>query len=314
MEDEIRINDLLLTAVLIGAAWKALFGREAFAATVFFVAYSLLMAMAWVQLGAMDVALAEACIGAGLTGALLIGAIRQFEHDPAIHVPRRVAWQRLVLALLSAVIFLGTLSSIVELRKPNVGIPPLVRENLGIAGSSHPVTAVLLNFRAFDTWLELGVLLLACIAAIAIHQIYDSARIPAKLRSVQKQPRIIASAMLPLLILVGGVLLWFGSRAPGGAFQAGALLGSAGILLQISGERSLLDFSALRFRLVLLLGFFAFLAVAIFTCSRGGNLLEYPPSLAGTMTLILEVSATFSIALTLNVMYACSHPWKAKQR
>jgi uncharacterized MnhB-related membrane protein len=41
---------------------------------VFYIVYGALLAIAWVRLGSVDVALAEAAIGAGLTGILLIGA------------------------------------------------------------------------------------------------------------------------------------------------------------------------------------------------------------------------------------------------
>ena len=40
-----------------------------------FIVFSLLMTLAWARLAAPDIALAEAAIGAGLTGALLLDAI-----------------------------------------------------------------------------------------------------------------------------------------------------------------------------------------------------------------------------------------------
>jgi hypothetical protein len=48
--------------------------RDLFGAIAFFIVYGILIALAWVRLEAVDVALAEAAIGAGLTGVLLIGA------------------------------------------------------------------------------------------------------------------------------------------------------------------------------------------------------------------------------------------------
>lgn len=229
MGDRTNIYDLLLAFALVASAWKALFGKEAFTATVFFVVYGLFMSIAWVQLNAVDVALAEACIGAGLTGALFIGAIRQFEAERDVHVSSRGKALRIVVGVLSGFLLLGLLGAIQQLAAPVHQIPSLVDEKLGISGSTHPVTAVLLNFRAFDTWLELGVLLLASVAAIAIHQLYDEGTIPAQTPCSQEQPRLLARMMFPMLVLVGGVVLWYGSRAPGGAFQAGALLGAAGI-------------------------------------------------------------------------------------
>lgn len=66
--------DLLLGLGLLWLAWRALACPDLFKAIVLFVAFGLFMALAWVRLAAPDVALAEAAIGAGLTGALLITA------------------------------------------------------------------------------------------------------------------------------------------------------------------------------------------------------------------------------------------------
>jgi uncharacterized MnhB-related membrane protein len=67
--------DLLLLAALLALAWQILSARDLFKAVVLFMAFGLLMALAWVRLRAPDIALAEAAIGAGLTGALLLDAV-----------------------------------------------------------------------------------------------------------------------------------------------------------------------------------------------------------------------------------------------
>jgi energy-converting hydrogenase B subunit D len=67
--------DLLLGLGLLLAALGALWSRSLFRAVVLFVVFGLLVALAWVRLEAPDVALAEAAIGAGLTGALLLDAV-----------------------------------------------------------------------------------------------------------------------------------------------------------------------------------------------------------------------------------------------
>jgi energy-converting hydrogenase B subunit D len=71
----ILVFDVLLTFSLIVLAWRALASRELFTAVVLFIAFGLFMALAWVRLQAVDIALAEAAIGAGLTGALLLSAV-----------------------------------------------------------------------------------------------------------------------------------------------------------------------------------------------------------------------------------------------
>jgi len=66
------VLDTLLVLILLWLAWAALASRDLFRGIVLFIAFGLVLAMAWARLGAPDVALAEAAIGAGLTGALLL--------------------------------------------------------------------------------------------------------------------------------------------------------------------------------------------------------------------------------------------------
>jgi uncharacterized MnhB-related membrane protein len=66
--------DLLLAAGLVWSAWRTLATRRLDRAIVLFIAFGLLMALAWARLSAPDIGLAEAAIGAGLTGALLLDA------------------------------------------------------------------------------------------------------------------------------------------------------------------------------------------------------------------------------------------------
>jgi len=67
--------DSLLGLGLLWLAWQALACADLFRAVVLFVAFGLLMALVWTRLDAPDIALAEAAIGAGLTGALLLTAL-----------------------------------------------------------------------------------------------------------------------------------------------------------------------------------------------------------------------------------------------
>lgn len=69
------VFDTTLGLGLLWLAWRALACPDLFRAIVLFVAFGLLMALAWVRLQAVDIALAEAAIGAGLTGALLMAAL-----------------------------------------------------------------------------------------------------------------------------------------------------------------------------------------------------------------------------------------------
>ncbi len=67
--------DLLLAAALLWSAWGTLLAKRLDQALVRFIAFGLLMTLAWARLSAPDIGIAEAAIGAGLTGALLLDAL-----------------------------------------------------------------------------------------------------------------------------------------------------------------------------------------------------------------------------------------------
>jgi energy-converting hydrogenase B subunit D len=67
--------DILLALALLWSAWRTLTTRDLGRAVVMFIVFGLLMTLAWARLDAPDIALAEAAIGAGLTGALLLDAL-----------------------------------------------------------------------------------------------------------------------------------------------------------------------------------------------------------------------------------------------
>ena len=63
-----------LAALLLAIAAWTIVARDTVSAVIAFVVYGLLLALAWVRLSAVDVALTEAAIGSGVTGMLLLGA------------------------------------------------------------------------------------------------------------------------------------------------------------------------------------------------------------------------------------------------
>lgn len=67
--------DWMLGLTLVWIAWRVLAERDLLRAVIHLIALGALAAVAWVRLGALDVALAEAAVGSGLTGALLLAAL-----------------------------------------------------------------------------------------------------------------------------------------------------------------------------------------------------------------------------------------------
>ena len=161
------------------------------------------------------------------------------------------------------------------------------------SGVSNPVTAVLLNFRGYDTLLELAVLLAAILG------IWSSGPALPGYREAGNVLAGLVAWVVPLLILTGGYLLWVGGHAPGGAFQAGALLGAAGVTLRLAGHPGAGLPPEPLLRVVLGLGVLVFTLVGLTLWALGAGFLTYPPGLAKWRILFIESAATLAIGATL---------------
>jgi multisubunit Na+/H+ antiporter MnhB subunit len=100
------------------------------------------------------------------------------------------------------------------------------------------------------------------------------------------------------MILMAGYLLWAGAHRPGGAFQAGAVLAGAGVLLHLAGLLPAWASPGFLLRLGLGGGFLVFLVVTAGLLGEGA-LLHYPPQHAGSLILLIEASLTVSLGLIL---------------
>lgn len=299
------IFDSLTGMGLLLMAWRALASPQLFRAIVMFVAFGLLMAIAWVRLDAPDIALAEVAIGAGLTGALLLAALARLPAAEAVQNGADQAgctFRWLPIVLLSIVAF-GLGYVVLSFPPTSAGLSAEVAANLDNSGVSNPVTAVLLNFRGYDTLLEILVLLLALLGVWSLGGLPPRPAVPAG-------PVLdtLTRFLMPMLILLAAYILWVGARGPGGAFQAGAVLGAAGVLLLLAGWRPHPGFSQLPLRLVLVAGPGLFLVTALITIVMGRQLLDYPPEQAGILILFLEAAATLSVGITLAALFIGERP------
>lgn len=295
--------DTVMCVVLIGLAWRLLTTHDLFLAVVLFICFGLFMALTWVRLKAPDVALAEAAIGAGVTGMLLLAALRRIKPD-TIH---SVCIERkgIIAVIVLSGVFAGILAFTL-LQMPDV-VPDTIKrqvtDNMAHSGVANPVTAVLLNFRGYDTLLEVVVLWAAALAVWSLGQ---------TLATPQRAPDSILSGfarlLVPLMVLVSAYLLWVGAYAPGGAFQGGAVLAAAGLLwLSIGQEKQLLS-DGLWTRFILVFGPLVFTLSALLLLFLQQQLLKYPSDSAGTWILAIESAALISIAATLMALFLGGKP------
>lgn len=185
------------------------------------------------------------------------------------------------------------------------GLSMLVQTHLPRSGVDQAVTAVLLNFRSYDTWLEMGVLLLAVMGVLTVARARDFTHV--RLPPPADLPLTWAARLLvPAGTLAGVYLLGLGTRGPGGAFQAGAVLGAAGVLLRTAGARWVAALRAALLRGLLLAGFGLFLLVATVAGALEGTLFRYPEGWAGPLIVLVESAMALSIAVTLAALFAGS--------
>lgn len=184
------------------------------------------------------------------------------------------------------------------------GLTSEALDQLPHSGVSNPVTAALLNYRGYDTLLEMAVLLLAVIGVWSLRR----GEVPVVDLSSQPLLLPLLRLVLPVLVVAGGYLLWIGAFAPGGAFQGGALLGGGLVLAQLAGvgRAALRHDWQIRTALVLGVAVFAFVAggLGVFT----GTLLGYPPGRAGGWIVLIESAAMLSIGLTLGALFLGGRP------
>jgi len=307
--------DILISLFVLVMVWKALATKDLYQSAIFFIAFGLAIAMAWARLSAPDVALAEAAIGAGILGVLLLDSIRIFvrpgnhedvvaESEPVVQPPQGKTIRRVTGAfiVLGGLALAGTLLAAILAIPEGEGLTTAVADNMEASGVDHPVTAVLLNFRGFDTWLEIGVLLLAMLGIFCA-----GGRTGFGFETKEPKRDILidhlARALVPLLVLTAGYLLWLGKFAPGGAFQAGVILGAAGILMRLAGFRLFGGLPSWLWRIALVFGFAVFLLHGAVAIVAGRAFLEYPAQYAGDWIFVIEAAAAFSIAFTLAAFF-----------
>lgn len=207
-------------------------------------------------------------------------------------------WSRWLPLPLLLALTAGLSYTVLSLPDRAEGLQQAVANKMEVSGVSNPVTAVLLNFRGYDTLLEMVVLLLALLGVWSLGG--------TALRRETAPGQVLdtlARVLVPLLILVAAYLLWVGAHAPGGAFQAGAVLSAAGVLLLLAGWRPRGGLMAWPLRLMLLAGPAAFVVMAALLYMIEGRLLEFPPAQAGVLILVLEAAATVSIGVTLAALF-----------
>ncbi len=288
------------------AAWTV-FAPGAFAATIGYVVYGLLLSLVWIRLFAVDVALTEAAIGSGVTGVLLIGAAARLRGAETITAEKPLTGlTRLSAACLCLLVAAALAGVVLLLPEQGPTLAPQSMERLPETGLGNPVTAVLIAYRSFDTMLEKVVLVLAVVGvwSLAADRYWGGA--PGEARAARPEPTLafFAQVLAPIGILVGVHVFWVGADEPGGAFQGGAILAAMWMILMMARLTEAPQADAFWLRLALIAGPVVFLAAGVGGAVVAGGFFAYPPGLAKPLILFIETFMTFTIAVTLPMLVA----------
>ncbi len=179
------------------------------------------------------------------------------------------------------------------------------------------VTAVLADYRGFDTLFETCVMFLSGITAMMILSTKEKVKREKKtLFASTFQSDVMDSAfrlIIPIVLIYGMYVLIHGEISLGGGFQAGALIACAYMLERIiPGMRSAVDF--VREDIALLfagIGVFIYLFTGLLPMFNGGNFLEYGKLPFGEHTvetvahlhttgiLMIEIGVTVCVAFVI---------------
>ncbi|PPE80598.1 cation:proton antiporter [Kaistia algarum] len=168
------IVEPILTLVLLILLAIVTFGivrvRGLFAVVILLGIYSFLMATLFVVLDAVDVAMTEASVGAGISTVLFLGALYLTDVKEATGKARHVA--PLLVAAVTAGVLIWGLSDLPEFGSADQPIhakgPDYLARSLPDTGIPNVVTSVLASYRGFDTLGETAVVFTAAIGVLAL--------------------------------------------------------------------------------------------------------------------------------------------------
>ena len=147
MSDPGILLDLSLCITLLLLGWRLLHSSDHFQAIVLFITFGLILSLTWVRLEAPDIAIAEAAVGAGLAGVMLVDALRMIK-NPSRHQATD-DWQQisrlpLLHKMISFAVVLTLMSlllmTLLTLPRMGKGLAGLVDAELAASGTAHPVT------------------------------------------------------------------------------------------------------------------------------------------------------------------------------
>ncbi|MFN3870718.1 MAG: hydrogenase subunit MbhD domain-containing protein [Aquificaceae bacterium] len=282
--------DLALGLMLLISALVSLHSKDLMKSGVFFLIFGFLSGLIWVRLEAFDVALVEIILGSAITGLLIFKLVKGSRERGLKAFTFTKAWAVLV----SLLFFLFMLSYLPTIEKQD-RVGSLVYENLYKSGVESAVNAVLLNFRGYDTLLEVGVITLAIFGLLALGLKREAHHWDNPLL------KSFSRLLLPFIAFFSLYITYLGTFSVGGAFQGGALLAGGLVFFALAKQNLPIKESLILLFMVTGLGVFSL--VGLIYALLGYGFLTYPLELSTFSLIIIELSIWISTAFLLYTAY-----------
>jgi len=338
----VLLVNVTLLALLFFVAIAIARLRSLFAIVMLTGAYSLISAMWFVAVDAVDVAFTEAAVGAGVSTVLMLGAMLLTARTARVE-PN---WKRLgplaVCLVTGAVLIYATIDlpafgDADSAANSHVGAMYLQRTAAEI-DIPNVVTAVLASYRGFDTLGETAVVFAAGLAVSlllgfgerSLSASHKPARanlkgvlVPSNKSDHHVVLRVVAKVLIPIVMIYALYVHFHGELSAGGGFQAGTIFAVAIVLYSLLfGITAALDaFPVIWARSIAAFGVLLYAGVGFWALMNGGNYLDYDfvlppddpdygPEDANTWSqhvgiILIELGVLFAVAGSLiSIFYA----------
>ncbi len=173
--------DFLILVIVLICAISAIMAKDLLSSAMLLGTFSFLVCMLWALMGAVDVALIEAVVGAGISTALFIGTIYQ--------TSRKAYRQKVGIKIfpLIAVVLTGCAFIYGTIDMPDWGDPEspasvhvsprYIEKTVEETATPNAVTSVLADYRSYDTFGETVVIFTAGIVCIVLLRRSDDKKV-----------------------------------------------------------------------------------------------------------------------------------------
>ncbi len=335
--------DVAIPLFLVVCGIAVLLAKDLISSIMIFSVYSLMMAIEWVRLNAVDVAITEAAVGAGISTVLFMIILSRTksvdEAEKHINLPAL-----LVAVGVAAVLLYGTID-LPHLRDPNIApsthvTPYYLEHAYKETGQENVVAAILASYRGYDTLGETVVVATAGFCLILLlrgrnnkyapHQ-SEKPAVTAVKKQTAKDVRIksdkghpyetdqdkdiikktVTKLLLPFIQLFGLYVIVHGELGPGGGFQGGVILGVSIIIYSlVFGFNDAQKRMSVKTKdLLVSSGALIYGGIGLLALFFGGNYLQYnvllpDPKFASTIGIMgIEIGVGITVAAVMITLF-----------